>query len=60
MLGKNSLGDHGALSVAAAVCKNLNVVHLDLSSNDLAPDGAKEVIRLLAGSQSIVSLDLSS
>lgn len=39
---------------------NNNIVHLDISSNDITPDGAYLIFELLVFHQGIVSLDISS
>jgi len=60
LLGKNELGDKGAVQVAKALSKALNIIHLDLSSNSLSPEGLSEVLRALSCHESLISLDLSS
>ncbi len=39
---------------------NLNIIHLDLSSNDITHKGAEIIFRTLLNQHSIISLDLSS
>ena len=39
---------------------NLNIVHLDLSSNDLSYKAGEVVFKTLERQQSIISLDISS
>jgi Ran GTPase-activating protein (RanGAP) involved in mRNA processing and transport len=39
---------------------NLNIIHLDLSSNDITPRGADIIFTTLLNQHSIISLDLSS
>lgn len=60
LLGKNELGDKGAVQVAKSLSKALNIVHLDLSSNSLGPEGISEVLRIFCRHDSLISLDLSS
>lgn len=60
LLGKNELGDKGAVQIAKTLSKALNIVHLDLSSNSLGPEGLSQVLRFLSCHESLISLDLSS
>ena len=60
LLGKNDLGDAGALQVVKVLSKALNIVHLDLSSNSLSPESLPDLLTILSAQESIVSLDLSS
>lgn len=59
-LGKNMFGDSGCVNLSRYLQKNLNIVHLDLSSNNLSPEGAEQVLKILSGHGSLISLDLSS
>ena len=60
LLGKNELGDKGAVQVAKSLSKALNIIHLDMSSNSLGPEGLSEVLRIFCKHESLISLDLSS
>ena len=40
--------------------KNLNIIHVDISSNELTSEGLKNFIEKNLGSPSIISLDISS
>jgi hypothetical protein len=39
-LSKNNLGDLGLVEVGKILLRNHNIVHLDVSSNNITPDGA--------------------
>lgn len=47
-LGKNVLKDEGALHIMQGIQKNMNIIHLDLSSNDLTPDGCYEILEIMS------------
>lgn len=59
-MAKNFLGDLGIIEIAKALVHNRNIVHLDISSNNITPEGAHKFFNLLQKSSSIVSLDISS
>ena len=40
LLGKNDLGDKGLIEVGKILLRNHNIVHLDVSSNNITSDGA--------------------
>jgi Ran GTPase-activating protein (RanGAP) involved in mRNA processing and transport len=60
ILGKNMLGDSGCVNLTKFIQRSLTIVHLDLSSNNLTPEGAEQVLKILSGHGSLASLDLSS
>ena len=59
-LGKNAMGDSGSVIMVRSILKNINYVELDLSSNDISPEGSRAILSMLVTHPSIVSLDLSS
>ena len=59
-LGKNMIGDAGIIQLANNLLKNLNIVHLDLSSNCLTPEGTRDFLTLIANHGSLSSIDISS
>ena len=59
-LAKNILGDTGAIIVVRTLARALNIIHLDLSSNSISPEGAMDVLKVVTTHGSLVSFDISS
>lgn len=60
LFSKNLFGDVGTIILADAVRTNMNIVHIDLSSNDVGPEGAQALFAALLENCSVVSINLSS
>jgi len=39
-LSKNNLGDLGLVELGKILLRNANIMHIDVSSNNITPDGA--------------------
>ena len=59
-LSKNSLGDEGSFQLMREICDSQTIVHLDLSNNDITPDGFSKIAKILTYHPSLASVDLSS
>lgn len=59
-LSKNLFKDEGVIKIAKSLLASLSVVHLDISSNEISPEGAKDLFDILNGHHSLASIDISS
>lgn len=59
-LSRNLLGDQGVVTLVTLLANCVNLVHLDVSSNDISPVGAQQALSVLSSHKSLTSLDLSS
>jgi Ran GTPase-activating protein (RanGAP) involved in mRNA processing and transport len=59
-LGRNSIGNEGAVLLVREIKNSQTIAHLDLSNNEIGPEGFENIARILARHPSIVSVDLSS
>ena len=57
---KNEFSDLGAIILADALRTNQTIIHVNLCSNDVGPEGAQALFGCLLENTSIISLDLSS
>lgn len=57
-LGRNNLGNKGLKEITKVLLKNKNIIHLDISSNNITPEGAYDFFQLLPSS--LISVDISS
>lgn len=58
-LEKNHFGNKGCIEICTSIKKNQNIIDLNLSSNDIVPNGAGELISLLI-TDHLISINLSS
>ncbi|OMJ73130.1 hypothetical protein SteCoe_28249 [Stentor coeruleus] len=58
-LEKNHFGNKGCIEICTSVKKNQNIIELNLSSNDIVPNSAGEIINLLI-TDHLISINLSS
>ena len=59
-LYKNSFGNKGTYAFLKEISDSQTIVHLNLSNNELAPEGFDKIGKILTYHPSIASLDLSS
>lgn len=59
-LGKNYFGDDGIASIIKGLSFNSTIVHLDLSNNNISPEGCYMILRTLKRHPSLSSLNLAS
>lgn len=59
-MARNNLGDEGLLVITELIRLNPSIVHLDVSSNSISPNGAYEFFTQLADIHSLISVDISS
>ena len=59
-VAKNSLKDQGCINIAEGILASVTVLHLDVASNGLTCEGIYKLVKKLAQSQSLISLDLRS
>lgn len=59
-LGKNYLGDNGVVDLMTGIMDNTTIVHLDLSNNNLSPEGCVFILKSLANHRTLYSLNLGS
>lgn len=57
---KNGFSDLGCIILADALRTNQSIIHVNLCSNDIGPEGAQALFGCLLENTSIISLDLSS
>ena len=57
---KNSFSDLGTIILADALRTTQSVIHVNLCSNDIGPEGAQALFGCLLENTTIISLDLSS
>lgn len=60
LFSKNLFSDVGTIILADAIRTNTNIIHIDLSSNDVGPEGAQALFAALLENCSVVSVNLSS
>lgn len=60
ILSANHLQDSGALKLSQLISLNSNIIHVDVSSNELTNEGMKAFIDLWLNSVSLISLDIST
>ena len=59
-LAKNCFGDEGVASIIRGVVFNTTIVHLDLSNNNISPEGCCLILKTLKRHPSLSSLSLAS
>ena len=59
-LCKNSLGNEGTYLLLKEICSSSTIVHLDVSNNDITPDGFENIGKILSYHPSLISIDISS
>ena len=59
-LGKNSIKDAGAIDLLINIKNSNFIVHLDVSSNDISPEGSKKILKMIEKNESLISFDISS
>lgn len=57
---KNSFSDLGAIILADALRTSQSIIHVNMCSNDIGPEGAQALFGCLLENNTIISLDLSS
>ncbi|EAS00696.2 hypothetical protein TTHERM_00794220 (macronuclear) [Tetrahymena thermophila SB210] len=62
LLAKNNFGDQGIQLLCNFLNKQRrsNIVHLDISNNNITSEGIKQVVKMVSLNQNIISLDISS
>ena len=59
-LEKNGFSDLGTIILADALRTSQTIIHVNLCSNDIGPEGAQAIFGCLLENNTIISLDLSS
>ena len=59
-LARNSIGDEGIMELIELLKSNPNIIHVDISSNNITADGAFYLFNEILPIHSLVSLELSS
>ena len=59
-VGNNHLLDSGIVKLGQCLSKNITIIHVNISSNELTPEGLRGFIDLFVPSSTLISLDISS
>jgi hypothetical protein len=59
-LARNAIGDEGVMELVELLKCNGNIIHVDISSNNITADGAFYLFNEILPIHSLVSLEMSS